>query len=205
MNKSGSRKLYQIQISEKYEKPTLQLHYERYFNKFDFDWKLIYCLPHMVTVDTKLRVFQYKILNNILFVNKMLFKIRKVESAMCSFYKAEDETYIYHFYRCRNSSILWRQLQGFFSTALNLPSILPQSAIFSFPDDALEHKLLINNILLIFNLNFKILKNYLTKMRDLEANLKANDKYNKKWAVISNIAMFHKKIMKTKGSKRCYN
>ena len=30
------------------------------------------------------------------------------------------------------------------------------------------------------DLNFNILKNYLTKVRDLEANLKDNDKYNKK-------------------------
>ena len=84
-----SRELYQIQISEKYEKPTSQLYYERYFNKFDFDWKLIYLLPRMVTVDTKLRVFQYKILNNILFMNKMLFKFRKVESPLCYFCKVE--------------------------------------------------------------------------------------------------------------------
>ena len=37
------------------------------------------------------------------------------------------------------------------------------------------------------DLNFNILKNYLTKVRDLEANLKDNDKYNKKWSVISNV------------------
>ena len=30
----------QIQISEKYQKPTSRLYYERYFNKSDFDWKL---------------------------------------------------------------------------------------------------------------------------------------------------------------------
>ena len=96
------------------------------------------------------------------------------------------------------NSILWRQFKEFFSTALDRPSILRQSAIFGFLDDALEHKLFINHILPIFknylykarenkDLNFNILKNYLTKIRDLEANLKANDKYNKKWAVISNI------------------
>ena len=64
--------------------------------KFDlkFDWKLIHLLPRMVTIDTKLRIFQCKILNNILFVNKMLFKFRKVESPLCFFCKAEDETYI---------------------------------------------------------------------------------------------------------------
>ena len=135
MNKLGSRELYQIQISEKYKKTTSHLYFEGYFNNFDFDWKLIYLLPRMVTVDKKLKVFQYKILNNILFVNKMLLKLRKVEYPLCSLYKAEDETYIRLFYRCRKTSILWRQLQSFFSTALDLPSILPQSAIFGFLDD----------------------------------------------------------------------
>ena len=59
----------------------------------------------------------------------------------------------------------------------------------SFLDGALEHELLINHILLIFknylykarenkDLNYNILKNYLTKIRDLEADLEANDKYN---------------------------
>ena len=51
--KLGSRKLYQIQISKNYKNPTSQLYYERYFNKFDFDSKLIYLLPCMVTVNTK--------------------------------------------------------------------------------------------------------------------------------------------------------
>ena len=114
------------------------------------------------------------------------------------FLQSEDETYIHLFYRCRKASILWRQLQETFSTALHLRDISPQSAIFGFLDDALEHKLLINHILLIFknylykarenkDFNFNILKNDFIKIRDLEANLKDNDKYNKKWAVISNI------------------
>ena len=37
------------------------------------------------------------------------------------------------------------------------------------------------------DLNFNILKNYLTKVKDLEVNLKDNDEYNKKWSVISNV------------------
>ena len=60
----------------------------------------------MVTVDTKLRVFQYKILNNTPFANEMLFKLRKVESPLCSFCKAADETYIHLFYRCRKTSLV---------------------------------------------------------------------------------------------------
>ena len=54
LNKLESRELYQIQVSEKNKKRTLQLHSEGYFNNFDFDWKLIYLLPHMVTADTTL-------------------------------------------------------------------------------------------------------------------------------------------------------
>ena len=124
-------------------------------------------------------------------MNKMLFKFKRVESPLYSFCKAEDETYIHVFYRFRKSSISWRQRQEFSSTALDLSSISPLSAIFRFLDDSLEHKLLLNHILLIFknylyqpredkNLNFNILKNYLTKIRDLEANLKDNDNCNKK-------------------------
>ena len=113
MNKLGSRELYQIQISKKYKKLTSQLYYEGYFHNFNFDWKSIYLFTCMVTVDTKLRVFQYKILNNIPLVNKMLFKLRKVESPQCSFCKAEYQNYIHLFYRCKETSILWRQLQEF--------------------------------------------------------------------------------------------
>ena len=123
LNKLGSRELYQIQVSEKYKKRTLQLHYEGYFNNFDFDWKLIYLLPHMVTADTTFLVFQHKILKNIFFVNKMLSKLRKVESPLCSF-KDEDESYIHLFYRCWKISILWRRLEEFFTKIRDLKANL---------------------------------------------------------------------------------
>ena len=102
-----------------------------------------------VTVDTKLRVFQYKILKNILFVNKMLFKVRKVQSPSYPYCKRKDETYIHLFYRYGKTSILWKQLQSFFSNTLSLFSISLQSATFGFLDDALEYKHLLNDILLI--------------------------------------------------------
>ena len=94
----------------------------------------------------------------------------KVESLLCSLCKAKDETYINLLYRCRKTSILWKQLQKFFSNTLNIPSISPQGIIFSFLYDTLEGKLILNHILLIFknylyktrknkNLTFNILKN----------------------------------------------
>ena len=79
-----------------------------------------------------------------------------------------------------------------------------------FLDDALEHELLLNHTLLIFknylyktkdnkNLNFNILKNCLTKIRDLEANLKDNNTSNKKWTIISEmLKCFTKNKLKEK-------
>ena len=96
------------------------------------------------------------------------------------------------------------------STGPDFRSISPKCAIFQFLDDTFKQKVLLNHILLIFknysykakeskNLNFDIIENHLTKIRDLEANLKDNDKYNKKWTVY---IMFHKKLIKTESSKK---
>ena len=48
-------------------------------------WKEIYILPRKVSIDRNLRMFQYKILNNILFLNDLLFKFKKVQSPLCFF------------------------------------------------------------------------------------------------------------------------
>ena len=94
-------------------------------------------------------------------------------------------------------------IENYKLNVLDLPSISPQSAISGFLDEVLEHKHLLNHVLPIFknyfykareskDLNFNILKNYLTKIRDLKTDLKGNDKYSKKWTVISSILCFTK-------------
>ena len=124
----------------------------------------------------------------------MLFKLRKVESTLCSFSKAEDKTYIRLFYCCRKTSILSRQLQEFFSTGRDLSSISLHSVFFGFLDDGLEHTFLLNRILLIFkNILYKARENKSLNFRDLEANLKGNDKYSKKWTVINSMLFFTRK------------
>ena len=93
LNKLERRELYHIQISENYKTPTLQSYYKGYFIIANLDWKLIHFLSHTATVDTKLKIFHGKILNNIHFVNNILFKFKKFESPPFSFCKGEDENY----------------------------------------------------------------------------------------------------------------
>ena len=69
-----SRKTYCSNIfREKFSKPWIKM--ERY----------IYTLPRRVTINTNLRIFQYKVLHNILYLNKMLYKFGKKVSPLCSF------------------------------------------------------------------------------------------------------------------------
>ena len=68
-----------------YEKPTSQSSYEKLLET-NLNWKEIYILPRKVSTDTNLRMFQYKILNNILFLNRLLFKSKKVQSPLWSFF-----------------------------------------------------------------------------------------------------------------------
>ena len=54
-------------------------------NKYPYlaiDWKKLYSLAFETTLDTKLREFQYKILNMIIFTNKKLHRFKLVDSPL---------------------------------------------------------------------------------------------------------------------------
>ena len=55
-------------------------------------------LPRKVSIDANLRMFQYKILNNILFLNKLPFRFKKDRSPLCSFCNSANETPLHIFY-----------------------------------------------------------------------------------------------------------
>ena len=68
--------------------------YDKAFNidTFHLDWEKIYLLPLKTALHTKLREFQYKIRNRILYTNHMLFKFKKVDFPLCYFCEKELET-----------------------------------------------------------------------------------------------------------------
>ena len=45
------------------------------FDDNDFNWKLIYRIPRIATLETKIRIFQYKLLNNVPYRNKKVFQV----------------------------------------------------------------------------------------------------------------------------------
>ena len=107
-------------------------------------------LPRIVSKDSRLQVFQYKLLNNVLYLNKTLFKFGKIDSPRCPFCKMIEETPLPLFYDCIKTKLLWDQLKDFISNeTLSFPSLTPQSAILSHINLS-DYYLLINHIIFIY-------------------------------------------------------
>ena len=66
--------------------------------------------------DSTLRAFQFKLLNNDLYLNKMLFKFGRSGSPLCSFCNVKDETLYLLLYECSHTISLWNQLRNFYLT-----------------------------------------------------------------------------------------
>ena len=77
----------------------------------DINWKEVYMLPRQVTIETSLRSFQYKILNNILYLNEKLFKFKIADSPLCSLCKTENESMLHLFCECVVTSNLLEQFK----------------------------------------------------------------------------------------------
>ena len=185
LNKLNSATLYEILIDANNIKPTSQTYFENLFSNFKPDWKSIYLLPRRVTLDTNLRMFQYKLLNNILYL--------KVDSPVCSYCNAEEETPLHFFHSCLKTKQLWNRLRQYFLQFINIPLSTPQSSILGIFDNN-QHSELINHLLLIFKcyiystrnakqLNFNNLVITIKKIKEIEKELTSSNKLKllKKW------------------------
>ena len=87
---TSSKTLYKGFCSHKATTPTAQARLNTEYPNLSVEWKKIYSLSFNATLDTKLRVFQYKILNRILYTNSKLFAFSIVDSPLCTFCKKEE-------------------------------------------------------------------------------------------------------------------
>ena len=132
IKKLNSSQLYSLLVYTHPFTPTSQKYLNESFKTDSFDWKQIYLLPLSVTLDSYSRSFQYKILNNVLYLNKKLFKFRKSTSPLCPFCKLCDETVLHLFYECNITLDLWNELVLFFKNEFTLFDLTPQAAFLVF-------------------------------------------------------------------------
>lgn len=102
--KQLKKKLHSVEVKPK----------QKWENRFDdLNWKHIYTMPFVSTIDTKLRVFQYKYLMRIYPTNEQLFKMKIVNSVTCTFCNSNTETLEHLFWRCPVVQNFWTQIVNF--------------------------------------------------------------------------------------------
>ena len=101
-----SKTAYQKFLKPLLRPPTAQKSLEQACNLNNVNWGKIYLLPRVTTIDSSLRSFQYKILNNTLYLNERLFKFNIVDSPLCSLCKQDNESVIHLFAICSEARSL---------------------------------------------------------------------------------------------------
>lgn len=92
--KKGSKPMYDI-LNTSVVKPKGKDKWARCFEISDKQWKTIYYLPFLVSKDSKLQWFQYRINHHILTTNSLMYKIGITDTNKGTFCKEEEKT-IYH-------------------------------------------------------------------------------------------------------------
>ena len=107
------------------------------------------CLYFPTSLDCYVRSFHYKVLNNVLYLNKKLHFWKVISSSML-FYKNADETILNIFNKCNITKELRISLISFFDKCWNLLWLTSQTAFLGFTNTYCNDILLKKHIILVF-------------------------------------------------------
>ena len=144
-----SRQIYGDLVHSKYRAPSARQYFTNKFGRNDIEWSQIHLIPHRTPIDMKTRIFQFKILNNVLYLNARLYKMGIVSSSKCSLCSESKETTNHLFFECRVSASLWSAIQNHVQNNLYLPDLSDENVHLSFISDN-SSMTLENDILLAF-------------------------------------------------------
>ena len=131
-------------IKDRIRKPTSQKYFERKFNETEIDWSQIYFLPRKVSVETRTRAFQFKVLHNILYLNQRLHKMGLAESPLCNLCGISEETTTHLFL-----TNLRQTIQRKCSPFLTLPDITVSTVHLGFFSEPPDQNMMIKNQVLL--------------------------------------------------------
>jgi hypothetical protein len=148
LDKVSSKQVYTTLIANRVSPPCTKFFYENNFNE-SIDWKFVFTLPAKSCLDTKTREFQFKILHRIVFTKKLLFKIGKTASPLCSFCSKYDETIEHLFLDCEKVLIFWVDLFHFLNNYSIQVENMSEMDILLGCKNRNDDTMLINHILLL--------------------------------------------------------
>ena len=107
-------------------------------------------IPQKVTIDSALRIFQYKILTNTLYLNKRISKFNTAVSPPCSLCSLELEDVLHLFCHFPKTQNLWESLRERLSPQFSLPELTPTLSILGNWNNKSTHNIILNHITILF-------------------------------------------------------
>ena len=137
-------------VKRSFSKPTSQKFFTK---KFDISnqntWRSVYLISARASIESKIRMFQYKILNNVLYLNQRLSDMNIVGSLLCSQCNREPETISHLFLYYNFSQQLWSDIQKWCSPIFNLPNLSEKIVFLGYLNEETKN-ILINRIILLY-------------------------------------------------------
>ena len=130
--------------------PTLQKSIEILLNNHSINWPEVYMIPQNVTIETSIRVFQYKLLNNIIYINKRISKFDPAVNPPCSLCSQAPEDVAHLFCHCQKTHHLWELLRSMLHKHITLADLDPTPAVVGKWCIENNNNLIVNHINLIF-------------------------------------------------------
>ena len=144
-----SKQIYNSFLCKKQIPPTAQQKISDKYLDTIINWKKVYSLPFRTTLDSKLREFQYKILNNIVFTNDKLFRFGLSHSPNCTFCNEEPESLEHLLSRCKVSSEFWKEVLSWLKENNIVIESFNEIGLFLGIFEESEDFLLINHVMLL--------------------------------------------------------
>ena len=144
-----SKQIYDSFLRKKQTPPTAQQKLTDKYSETSINWEKVYSLPFRTTLDSKLREFQYKILNNIVFTNDKLFRFGLSQSRNCTFCNEEPESIEHLLSRCKVSSEFWKEVLSWLKDNNIIIESLNEIGLFLGNFEKTEDFFIINHILLL--------------------------------------------------------
>lgn len=104
------RNYYKTLKQVTYERPKKWVTLANEFNLTDEQLSEAYLLPLRVASEPYVRSFQYKVLNSLLYNNKLLCKIGYITDLNCTFCKETPETVYHILFECSFSKSFWNDV-----------------------------------------------------------------------------------------------
>ena len=168
------------------------------FDIKEVDWEKTYILSFLCTKETKLRIFQFKLLHRRIATNSFLYKIEVKDTDKCSFCKSENECLKHLFWDYTIVNEFWNELRTWIQehikskTVINLTQLTCRGLVKNTSNILLHHVLLIaRHYIYSCRLNgtlptCKIFSNIVQTVNGIEkahaSKMNTQEMYDKKWA-----------------------